>query len=229
LVPHFPSQPREHCPREQPNAVEHRLGSAGTGTGLQRDDEQAERLVALIARIAVRDEDALAALYDAVLGRVHGLVRRIVLDARIAEEVTADVFFQIWRQADRYDPARGRPLGWILAIARTRALDSLRRLDPAAAHPDPASLFTEAMIACASPQDILGAAQDATHLRAAVDQLEPLPRQLLALAYFRGLTHEEIAAQSNLPLGTVKSHLRRALISLRNTLGFRMERSPEAS
>jgi DNA-directed RNA polymerase specialized sigma24 family protein len=64
-------------------------------------------------------------------------VRRIVRDERMAEEVTEDVFFQVWRQADRFDSARGRPLGWILTIARTRALDSLRRADPAVPHPDP--------------------------------------------------------------------------------------------
>jgi len=184
------------------------------------------QLVALIERIARQDEEALGALHDVVLGRVHGLVRRIVRDARCAEEVTEDVFFQIWRQADRYDATRGRPLAWILTIARTRALDSLRRADPATPHPDP-DLLRDAWTGEGDEvADTLGANREATHLHTAVKSLEPLPRQLLALAFFCGLTHEEIAARSDLPLGTVKSHIRRALVTLRDALASRVERSP---
>lgn len=202
---------------------------AQTRTVPAADAREAGDLVALLARIAGEDEEALAQLYDVLLGRVHGLVRRIVQDPRIAEEVTGDVFFQIWRQAGRYDPARGHPLGWILTIARTRALDGLRRMDEAIPHPDPVALVLEPGSEENGPQEAFGAEQDVTRLRAAVEGLEPLPRQLLALAYFRGLTHEEIAAHSNLPLGTVKSHIRRALLALRAALTLPLSRSPEAS
>lgn len=196
---------------------------------LDADAHETDRLVTLLERIAAQDEEALAQLYDAVLGRVHGLVRRIVRDPRTAEEVSGDVFFQIWRQAGRYDPARGHPLGWILTIARTRALDGLRRMDEAIPHPDPAALALEPAAVEKGPQEVFGVEQDVSRLRAAVEGLEPLPRQLLALAYFRGLTHEEIAAHSNLPLGTVKSHIRRALSALRAALTLPLPRSPEAS
>jgi len=202
---------------------------APTRAVLDADAHETGQLVSLLVRIAGQDEEALSRLYDALLGRVHGLVRRIVRDPRIAEEVTGDVFFQIWRQAGRYDPVRGHPLGWILTIARTRALDSLRRMDEAIPHPDPVALVLEPAAVERGPQEAFGADQDVSRLRAAVEGLEPLPRQLLALAYFRGLTHEEIAAHSNLPLGTVKSHIRRALLALRAALTLPLSRNPEAS
>jgi len=187
---------------------------------------QCAQLATLIERIAGQDEEALGELHDAVLGRVHGLVRRIVRDERCAEEVTGDVFFQVWRQADRYDATRGRPLGWILTIARTRALDSLRRADPATPHPDPDLLRESWSGAPDEVADLIGVSREATHLHAAVKSLDPLPRQLLALAFFCGLTHEEIAARSDLPLGTVKSQIRRAILTLRDALAPHLERSP---
>jgi len=192
-------------------------------------DPEAQAIVALLARIAKQDEDALAALYDRMASRVHSLVRRIVRNLAAAEEVTEDVFFQIWRQADRYDPARGRPLGWILAIARTRALDSLRRADPAVLHPDPEVLSETPGVAPDGPHDLLGALQESTQLHTAIATLDPLPRQLLALAFFCGLTHEEIAARCDLPLGTVKSHIRRALLTLRDALSSQIDRKSTAS
>lgn len=204
------------------------VGGEVCASGLEASlpDPQTAMLAHLIARIAQQDEEALATLYDAVLGKVHGLVRRIVRDERMAEEVTEDVFFQVWRQADRFDSARGRPLGWILTIARTRSLDSLRRSDPAVPHPDPDLLDDRWSADTASAYDILGAAQEADHLHTAVEALDPMPRQLLALAFFCGLTHEEIAARSDMPLGTVKSHIRRALVTLRAALASSIERSP---
>lgn len=193
------------------------------------DDANADAIVALLTRIARQDEEALAALYDRMVGRVHGLVRRIVRNAQAAEEVTEDVFFQIWRQADRYEPGRGRAIGWILAIARTRAIDSLRRADPALLHPDPETLTESPSIAPDAPHDLLSALQESTRLHAAFGALEPLPRQLLALAFFSGLTHDEIAARCDLPLGTVKSHIRRALLTLREALSPQIDRRSTAS
>lgn len=204
-------------------------GGATAVFGPTGADPDAAAIVVLLARIARQDEDALAALYDRLAGRVHGLVRRIVRNAQAAEEITEDVFFQIWRQAGRYDPLRGRPLGWILTIARTRALDSLRRADPALLHPEPEVLTDAPSIAADNPHDLLGAMQESGHLHTAVASLEPLPRQLLALAFFSGFTHEEIAVRCDLPLGTVKSHIRRALLTLRDTLAPQIDRRSTAS
>lgn len=191
-------------------------------------EPDAEALAALIVRIARQDEHALGTLYDATVGRVYGLALRILRDEQGAEEVAEEVFFQVWRQAGRYDPARGRPLGWLLNLARSRALDQLRRRDEALSHPDPTTLhFDEAGGGLDlfdgreshDPQDLLAATEARRGLHRALAALEPVPRQMVALAFFRGLTHEEIAACTELPLGTVKSHIRRSLTALRAALG----------
>src|SRR5439155_958664 len=125
--------------------------------------------------------------------------------------VTEDVYWQVWRQALRFDRHRGPVMAWLLTLARSRALDHLRRGDPAVTHPEPATLVSDDGDVRANPsQQIADLERDLT-LRAAIAQLEPLPRQLLSLAFYRGLTHDEIARQTALPLGTIKSHIRRAL------------------
>ena len=192
-------------------------------------EPDAGALADLLRRICAEDEEAFAELYDATLGRVYGLALRILRDPQSAEEVTEDVFFQVWRQARRYDPARGRPLAWILTIARSRALDHLRRRDPAQPHPEPDTLLAAEAAAPGGPQDLLAASRDGERLHAALAGLDPLPRQMIALAFFRGCTHEEIALQADLPLGTVKSHIRRALAVLRAALAPGVERSSAAS
>lgn len=185
----------------------------------------AGELAVLLARIAGEDESALAALYDATCRRVHGLVLRILGNPAAAEEVTEDVFFQVWRQALRFDPARGQPLAWILTIARSRALDHLRRQDPALLHPEPTTLLDAEPRDEADPQNLLVACRNHRLLHAALAALDPLPRQMIALVFFRGLTHEEVAHHAGLPLGTVKSHVRRALLHLRGALAAGLDRS----
>jgi len=181
------------------------------------------RLQAWIAGIVHQDEQALAELYEALAGRVYGLALRITRQVQTAEEVTEDAFWQVWRQAPRFDAARGSVLAWVLTIARSRALDALRRRDPAEALDEDrlADLQEDN-----DPQDLLLAVQRQHRLHAALQDLDPLPRQLLALAFFRDLSHEEIACQMCLPLGTVKSHIRRALLRLRQLLGADDPRSP---
>lgn len=186
-------------------------------------------LAELIARIRDRDDDALGRLYDLTLSRVYGLVLRIVRDPMGAEDVTEDVYFALWQHAARYDPARGRPLAWILVMARSRALDALRRRDPALAHPEPTSLLAVEPVDERDTPDLIDAARDSARLRAALGRLDAAPRQMVALAFFRGLTHEEIAAHARVPLGTVKSHIRRALATLRAALSAGAEGSPSAS
>ena len=171
-----------------------------------------------IAAIARGDEQALGELYDATLGRVYGLALRITRNTQAAEEVAEDVYWQVWRQALRFDPTRGNAMTWLLTIARSRALDSLRRKDEADPHPEPETLIAAEAAQEGDPQDLLEATQRSHAVHAALETLDALPRQLLALAFFRGLTHEEIAEHTALPLGTVKSHIRRALTALRGVL-----------
>lgn len=184
------------------------------------DDTQLE---AWIAGIVNHDQRALMAMYDATLSRVYGLVLRLVRRSALAEEVAEEVYFQVWRQAPRFDPARGRPLTWLLSMARSRAIDAIRRetrfqheeLDEDVA---PRSLY-QCAPAAESGDDLLAVAQGHAELHRALLLLKPQPRQLVALAFFNGLSHEEIASQTHLPLGTVKSQIRRALITLREALG----------
>jgi RNA polymerase sigma-70 factor, ECF subfamily len=175
-------------------------------------------LVMVIARMAAGDEAALGELYDATLGKVYGLVLRITGQPEAAEDVVGDVYHQAWRQADHYQPDRGRPLTWLLTMARSRALDQLRGRDRAELHPEPEVLAEPLARAEGDPIDVLLTVERASTLHTALARLSPIQRQLLALAFYRDLTHQEIAEQARLPLGTVKTHLRKALLRLKADL-----------
>jgi RNA polymerase sigma factor (sigma-70 family) len=175
-----------------------------------------------LSAIAKGDEQALGALYDATVGRVYGLALRIVRQREAAEEVVEDVYMQVWQQARRFDVARGKPLTWLLTICRSRALDFLRRDDDAMVHPEPETLVTERRDERADPQDMLLTLERNSKLYAILATLIPVQRQLLALAFFRGMTHQEIAAHTQIPLGTVKSHVRKALDKMREQLDERI-------
>lgn len=186
------------------------------GMAIEWSDEQ---LCAWVDRVVDHDERALAALYDATLSRVYGLVLRIVRRAALAEEVVEDTYFQVWRQAARFDASRGRVLTWLLGMARSRAIDALRHearfqhetLDDEDGHPVVGDATTS--------DELLDVARGHAELHRALLLLNAQPRQLVALAFFRGLSHEEIASETALPLGTVKSQIRRALATLRLHIG----------
>ena len=185
-----------------------------------------------IQRITKQDEAAFAALYEACVGRVYGLALRITRHAALAEEVAEDAFWQIWREAPRFDPARGSAMAWLLTITRSRALDALRARDPAELVEDAGELVDRlntqgGQDTLASPVDLLSATQADHSLHNALSKLDAQPRQLIALAFFKGLTHDEIAAHTGLPLGTVKSHIRRGLTALKTLLGDTGDRRPE--
>lgn len=178
-------------------------------------------LAAVVKEIARRDEKALGQLYDATVGRVYGIASRITGRAEAAAEVVSDVYFQVWREAARYSPARGKVLAWLVTICRSRALDYLRRDDEAEAHPDPHALVGEAAADAADGHDLLQVFERGCAVRDAVAKLSALQRQLIALAFFKGYSHQEIAAHARLPLGSVKTHLRSALRQLRGELDER--------
>jgi RNA polymerase sigma factor (sigma-70 family) len=179
-----------------------------------------------IHRVTRQDEAAFSALYEACIGRVYGLALRITRHAALAEEVAEDTFWQIWREAPRFDPARGTATAWLLTITRSRALDSLRARDPAKLVED-VSEIADGHDSRAGPVDLLSATQRDQTLHQALAQLEGEPRQLIALAFLKGLTHDEIAAHTGIPLGTVKSHIRRGLTKLKSMLGDAAGQRPE--
>jgi RNA polymerase sigma-70 factor (ECF subfamily) len=182
-----------------------------------------------IQRITRQDEAAFAALYEVCVGRVYGLALRITRHAALAEEVAEDAFWQLWREAPRFDPARGTAMAWLLTITRSRALDALRARDPAELVEDAGELVDAQgdRETRASPVDLLSATQADHSLHKALSQLDAQPRQLIALAFFKGLTHDEIAAHTGMPLGTVKSHIRRGLTALKTLLGDTAGQRPE--
>lgn len=169
----------------------------------------------LVGQMVRRDDAALGRLYDLTVSRVYGVALRVTRQREAAEEVTEDVYLQAWDQADRFDANRGRVLTWLLTICRSRALDYLRRKDEAISHPEPETLAEELRDESSNPEDILLSVEKNSRLHNLIALLPAVQRQLLALAFFRGLSHQEIAEHSGMPLGTVKTHLRRALEDLR--------------
>lgn len=196
---------------------------AGHPVPLATSDEHARaredaELLACVDGIAGGDETALARLYDATVSRVYGVALRIVRQPESAEEVVTDVYMQVWKDAARYDASRGRVIAWLLIITRSRALDFLRRADEAFSHPEPLTLISEAEDNGGGPLDLLAATRDSGALQKALSVLTPIQRQLLSLAFFKGLSHSEIVEHAGIPLGSVKTHIRRALAELRKTL-----------
>jgi len=176
------------------------------------DDSQ---VAGLIQRIEQRDPRALETLYGLAGARIYSFVHRFMRSHALTEEVVEDTFWQVWRQAPRFDLKRGRAMTWLLAMARSRAIDALRREQRFQCEPMASDEDTRVD---ERAHDLLEAARGASHLHGALATLEPRGRQLLALAFFRGLTHEEIAAHTAMPLGSVKSVIRRALAQLREQL-----------
>jgi RNA polymerase sigma-70 factor (ECF subfamily) len=183
------------------------------------DDADADALLsALIARIAAGDEAALARFYELTLARAYGLALKITGRRDMAEDVCAETYWQCWREAARFDAARGQPLAWLMMMTRSRALDALRRLGPLTYCEDPEIHRADGDCQRITPCDQLVLDERAGALARALQTLTPIQRQLVALAFYRDLSHQEISDQTGLPLGTVKSHLKRAQDSLRSVL-----------
>jgi RNA polymerase sigma-70 factor (ECF subfamily) len=173
---------------------------------------------ALVRSVAAGDQHALRALYDRTHRIVFTLIVRITNDRETAEEVTVDVFHEVWRRASTYDPAGGTVLGWIMNQARSRAIDRLRfeqrkkRVDPHPNHPLPAAPPSD-------PHEMFDVKDQTRLLRQALTVLTPEERQILETAFFSDLTYAEVSARLNQPLGTVKTRARSALAKLRHALG----------
>jgi len=175
-------------------------------------------LAALVARMAGKDEAALGELYDLTVKRLHSFALRIVRDTGLAEEVTEDCLFQAWREANRYELGRGKVITWLLTICRSRALDALRRADIAESVEDPDEFRAQEASLMAEPEQLIGQLQTGSAVHAALERLPARERQAVSLAFFRGLTHQEIADHWQMPLGSVKTLMHRAFAQLRTHL-----------
>jgi RNA polymerase sigma-70 factor, ECF subfamily len=169
---------------------------------------------ALVERITRRDESALALLYDRYAGVLSSVLNRILRDTQAAEEILQDIFYQLWRTASRFDPARGSLGGWLLVIARNRAISRLRKHNPAGGE----ELGENQVVAPANLESIIAKRELLGRVKDAVEALPREQRDVLELAYFAGMTHSEIARHTGDPLGTVKTRLRAAVETLKQNL-----------
>jgi len=176
--------------------------------------EETRADIALLARLVARDESALAELYDRHSRLLFGLILRIVRERGDAEEILQEVFVQAWTRADSYTAALGAPVGWLIGVARHRAIDRLRsnavRLR-ALERPEPRPPVE-------TPEATASVAETQRDVRQALASLPPEQRELIEHAYFDGLTQSELAARFQLPLGTVKTRVRTGLLALRGFL-----------
>jgi len=190
------------------------LPSAASDALVERD----RVLASLVARMAQKDQAALSEMFDMTAKRVYAFALRIVRDAGLAEEVTDDTLFQAWREANRFDASRGKVITWLLTICRSRALDALRRADVADCVEDPDEFRSQEASLMAEPEQLIGQFETNSAVHAALLLLPAKERQAVSLAFFRGLTHQEIAEHWQMPLGSVKTLLHRAFGELRTAL-----------
>lgn len=187
--------------------------------------------MALIHRVAEGDDSALAALYDRWGERLHTVAFWILRDGDEAEDVVEETFWQVWRTASQYDGRRAPCSTWIMMIARCRALDRLRVQRRRAHYIVAGSTIGAAFDECVSNGGELSAAQSNgmerhSELVEALSALPPEQRKVVEMAFFGGLSHAEIATQTALPLGTVKTRIRLALVKLRQRIKHQDDESP---
>ena len=187
--------------------------------------ERSRDLARLLGRAGIGDKAAFATLYERTSAHLFGVVLRINRDRAQAEDVLQEVYINIWRAASGFDAAQSQPLTWLTSIARNRAIDSLRRqqaqpqLQASPAGDDEDEDVYEQMTDDApGPLELLSRASDARSLGACMEQLGAQQRQSVALAFYDGLSHAEVAEQLRQPLGTVKSWVRRGLLTLKACL-----------
>ena len=177
----------------------------------------------LIQGAAAGDADAFASLYDRHGGLALAVARRILGDHGEAEEVLQETFLQVWREAGRYDPSRATPRGWIVVIARSRALDRLR--SAAASHRREEGAASEIGPRAAAPIGCLRLErlEERRRVTSALSRLPREQREVIELAYYHGLSHSQIAQRLEAPLGTVKSRVLLGLRKLRDLLAARLD------
>lgn len=193
-------------------------------TNLTGNEDQAHEQARLLAAMALGKQEALAQLYDSLAKPLYSLAFRVLNDASEAQDVVQDVFVQLWKKASSYDHSRGSVFSWAVTLTRNRAIDRVRMRKRRA------ELLTQ------SAPDIqpmtLGGGHDSAHslwlqekaeaVRGALAQLGPDQQKAIELAYFSGLTQQEIATALNAPLGTIKARIRRGLRQLREIIPFRL-------
>ena len=192
--------------------------TAGTGPEPADADAASAQLDALLHRVARGDQAAFGDLYDLAAPRVFGMVLRLVIDRAQSEEVTQEVFLEIWQSASRFDPNKGKAMTWVLTMARRRAIDRIRS-SQAARDRDTRIGVRDFQ---AEYDDVAESAElriEGKKVDAAMRELSDSQRQVISLAYYGGQSHSEIARELGVPIGTVKTRLRDGMIRLRTVMG----------
>ena len=172
----------------------------------------------LIVRTAQGDQAALALLYDKTSPWIFGMTMKILGSREAAEEVTLEVYVQVWRQAALYDRQRGTPAGWLTTLARTRAIDRFRADYLEKGRRTPLDTAAELPSTENDPEEDIAGRQRRQIVRTALAALPPEQREPIALAYFWGLSQSEIAERLKTPLGTIKTRIRMGMLKLRDHL-----------
>ncbi len=191
----------------------------------------------LLGRAGLGDRAAFATLYAQTSSHLLGVVLRIHRDRAQAEDILQEVYVNVWRAAQSFDAAQSQPLTWLTSIARNRAIDSLRRtntqpkLQTKFSTPDneDSDVYDTLASDAPGPLDLLSRATDARALASCMEGLSAQQRQSVALAFFDGLSHAEVADSMRQPLGTVKSWVRRALMTLKGCLESAVRRDTSST
>ncbi len=178
------------------------------------DARSATELSELLRQCASGDRAGLRRIYDGYASRLYGVALRITGQPALAADAIHDAFVQIWENAGRYDPARGAPAAWLVSVVRYRALDIIRRRGREASADDLPETADEAP----DPLARLVGGAEVEALRRCLGDLDDERRNLIMMAFFRGLSHAELAERLTLPLGTIKSSIRRGLAALKRCL-----------
>jgi RNA polymerase sigma-70 factor, ECF subfamily len=183
--------------------------------------DQSARLLALMLQVKARDRAAFAEVYELTVAKVFGLAKAMLRIPADAEELVVDVYERAWHSASSYDETRGSVFAWLLIMCRSRGLDILRQRKTRAEHHEALANEATDTFDEASPVRLLDTFQQGHAVHRALAKLSDVRRQMIALAFFEELSHQEIAARLSMPLGTVKSHVKRAIQELRVLLDCR--------
>jgi RNA polymerase sigma-70 factor (ECF subfamily) len=191
-------------------------GPAGPGSGSAAGGLAGGDLGLLLGLVARGDEAAYGVIYGQLAGHVFGIARSVLRDPAQAEEVAQEVLLEVWRDAARFDAARGSAKAWVMTLAHRRAVDRVRSEQAAAAREQRAARLEVSYDVVA---ETVAARLDAERVRRCLGSLTGLQQESITLAYYRGFTYRQVAALLKVPVGTVKTRMRDGLIRLRDCLG----------